>query len=117
MAKRIGCGESALQTLRARLAGDPPLLHENATPPFAPQRFGIVHTVVIDHEEGFWPRYLSQTDVERSGGFFSSSDVGVAGLVTLPNKMGEIYATITNGTGYGAAETDRFKDFAARVSL
>jgi len=37
--------------------------------------------------------------------------------VTLPNKLGEVYATITNGTGYGAAENDRFKDFAARISL
>jgi hypothetical protein len=80
-------------------------------------RFGMLHTVVVDHEEGFWPRYLSLTDVERTGGFFSSADVGAAGLVTLPNKMGEFYATITNGTGYGTAENDRFKDFAARISL
>lgn len=79
-------------------------------------RFGVLHTMLIDHEEGFWPRYISQTDVERAG-FFSSADVGAAGLVTLPNKMGEVYATITNGPGYGSAETDRFKDFAGRVTL
>jgi hypothetical protein len=79
-------------------------------------RVGMLHTVVIDHEEGFWPRWISQTAVERAG-FFSSSDVGVAGLGTLGNKMGEVYATITNGSGYSQSETDRFKDFAARLSL
>jgi hypothetical protein len=79
-------------------------------------RVGMLHTALIDHEEGFWPRYLSQTSVERNG-FFSSSDLGLATLVTLPNKMGEVYATVSNGPGYGAAETDQYKDYSARVSL
>lgn len=79
-------------------------------------RVGILHTVVIDHEEGFWPRYLTNTAIERNS-FFSSADAGVAGLLTLGNKMGEVYATITNGPGYAAAERDRFKDFAARLTL
>jgi len=82
----------------------------------ATARFGMLHTVEIDHEEQFWPRWMSQTAIERSG-FFSSADAGVATLVTLPNKLGEVYATVTNGPGYGTAETDRFKDYAARVSL
>jgi hypothetical protein len=79
-------------------------------------RVGVLHTVAIDHEEGFWPRYLNQTAIERNG-FFSSADAGVAGLLTLGNKWGEIYGTITNGSGYASYEKDRFKDFAARVSL
>jgi hypothetical protein len=79
-------------------------------------RIGMLHTVVVDHEEGFWPRYLGQTAVEVNG-FFSSADVGVASLLTLPNKRGEAYFTITNGTNYNLGETDRFKDFAARLSL
>lgn len=79
-------------------------------------RIGMLHTVVIDHEEGFWPRYLSQTGVERFG-FFSSADLGVATQVSLPGKFGEVYGTITNGPGYTSAETDRFKDFAARLSI
>jgi hypothetical protein len=33
-------------------------------------RIGVLHTVVIDCEEGFWPRYLQQVAVERDG-FFS----------------------------------------------
>ena len=79
-------------------------------------RFGILHTVEIDHEEQFWPRYLSTTPIERAG-FFSSADAGVASLITLPSKMGEAYLTITNGSGYTTRENNRFKDYAARLSL
>ena len=79
-------------------------------------RIGILHTIIIDDEESFWPRYLSQTPVERDG-FFSSADAGAAGLLTLGNKWGEIYGTITNGPGYASYEKDRFKDLALRVSL
>src|ERR1700680_718195 len=79
-------------------------------------RGGLLHTVVIDHIEQFWPRWISQTPVERAG-FFSSADAGVATLWTLPDKVGEFYATITNGPGYTSRETDRFKDYAARLSI
>ncbi|HST07851.1 MAG TPA: hypothetical protein VLJ83_06740 [Gemmatimonadaceae bacterium] len=79
-------------------------------------RGGLLHTVVIDHIESFWPRWISQTPVERAG-FFSSADAGVATLWTLPNKFGEFYATVTNGPGYTSREVDRFKDYAARLSI
>jgi len=79
-------------------------------------RGGLLHNVIIDHVEQFWPRWISQTPIERSGAF-SSSDAGVATLISFPNKFGEIYATIVNGPGYTSRETDRFKDYAARVSL
>jgi hypothetical protein len=79
-------------------------------------RGGLLHTVVIDHMEQFWPRWISQTPVERAG-FFSSADAGVATLWTLPDKFGEFYATITNGPGYASREVDRFKDYAARLSI
>ena len=79
-------------------------------------RGGLLHNVVIDHVETFWPRWISQTPVERAG-FFASSDAGVATLLTFPNKFGEIYANIVNGPGYTSRETDRFKDYAARLSL
>jgi hypothetical protein len=79
-------------------------------------RGGLIHNVVIDHLEQFWPRWISQTAVERAG-FFSSSDAGVGTLVTLPNKFGEFYATVVNGPGYTSRETDRFKDYAARLSI
>ena len=79
-------------------------------------RGGLLHNVVIDHVESFWPRWISQSPVERAG-FFSSSDAGVATLWTLPNKFGEFYATVVNGPGYTSRETDRFKDYAARLSI
>lgn len=79
-------------------------------------RAGLLQTVVIEHVETFWPRWLSQSPVERAG-FFSSADGGISALVTLPSKLGEIYTTITNGPGYTSRETDRFKDYAARISL
>lgn len=79
-------------------------------------RGGLVHTPMIDAEEQFWVRALSQTAVEQSG-FFSSSDAGVASTVTLPRKIGEVYAEVLNGNGFVSRETDRFKDFAARLTL
>jgi hypothetical protein len=75
-----------------------------------------VQTVVVDKEEQYWPRGLSQVALEQ-GGYFSSSDAGVASTVSLPNGFGEIYGAIVNGNGYASRELDRFKDFAARVSF
>ena len=54
--------------------------------------------------------------MERAG-FFSSADAGVATTLSFPNKLGEIYATVVNGPGYTSRETDRFKDYAARLTL
>lgn len=79
-------------------------------------RIGVLHTVAIDHEEKFWPRYLGKVAIERAG-FFSSADVGLAAQVTLPNSWGELYGTITNGNGYENPETNRFKDAALRLSV
>ena len=79
-------------------------------------RGGLLHNVVIDHMEQFWPRWISQTPVERNG-WFSSADAGVATLWSFPNKWGEFYATIVNGPGYSSREVDRFKDYAARLTL
>jgi hypothetical protein len=79
-------------------------------------RVGMLHTVMIEHEESFWPRYLGPVAAERFG-FFSSSDLGVATQVSLPAKLGEVYATVTNGPGYATPENDRFKDVAARLTI
>jgi len=79
-------------------------------------RIGILQNVLIDHIENFWPRYLAQTATERAG-YFSSADVGLATLVTLPHKWGEVYANVVNGPGYQLRERDRFKDFALRLTL
>ena len=79
-------------------------------------RIGILQTVIVEKEEQYWNRGLSQASVEQAG-YFNSADAGAAAVVTLPNRLGEVYATIVNGNGYGSRETDRFKDFQARVSI
>jgi hypothetical protein len=82
----------------------------------AAARFGIVQTVVVDHEEQFWPRWISQPDVERVG-LFNGGDAGVSTLLTLPNRWGEIYAAVVNGPGYTSREIDRFKDPQLRLTV
>ncbi|HEX7942813.1 MAG TPA: hypothetical protein VF488_13465, partial [Gemmatimonadaceae bacterium] len=47
-------------------------------------RIGMLHTVLIDHQETFWPRYLGKVATERFG-FFSSADLGAATQISLPN--------------------------------
>jgi hypothetical protein len=79
-------------------------------------RIGILQNVIIEHTDNFWQRYLGQAATERAG-FFSSADVGIAGQLTLPRKLGEVYATVVNGPGYQSRERDRFKDMAIRLSL
>ena len=79
-------------------------------------RMGLLHTVVVDHLEQFWPRWIAQTDVERAG-LNTSADAGIATQMTLPNKWGEIYGALTNGPGYTSRELDRFKDPQVRLTL
>lgn len=79
-------------------------------------RLGLIQTVMIEKEEQYWNRGLSQVAVEQ-GGYFNSADAGAAVAVSLPGRAGELYATIVNGAGYASRETDRFKDFQARLTL
>lgn len=79
-------------------------------------RMGIINNVIIDHDEEFWPRWISQTLTDRMG-LMSPADGGVGTTLTLPNRLGEIYALVSNGSGYTSRETDRFKDPAIRVTL
>ncbi|MDP9177371.1 MAG: hypothetical protein M3O61_06800 [Gemmatimonadota bacterium] len=79
-------------------------------------RIGLLHNMFIDHEESFWPRWLSTVAVDRAG-YFSSSDAGLATLLTFPNKIGELYAAVYNGPSYTSREVDRFKDFGARLTF
>jgi hypothetical protein len=59
---------------------------------------------------------MGTASVERFG-YFSSADVGVATQLNFPKKKGELYAVVTNGNGYANPETDRFKSYAARMTL
>jgi hypothetical protein len=79
-------------------------------------RVGIMQNVVIEYIESFWPRWVSQSSVERAG-YFASADMGLAAQYNLPNKLGEVYTTVSNGPGYTTRERDRFKDYAVRFTL
>jgi hypothetical protein len=79
-------------------------------------RLGLLQTVFIEHDEQFWPRWISQSPTERAG-YFASADAGIANSISFPSRMGELYTTVTNGPGYTSREVDRFKDVAARVTL
>src|SRR6185503_2686087 len=50
-------------------------------------RIGMLHTVVVEHIEGFWPRYITNTADEIYFNW-SSADVGASSLLTLPKKRG-----------------------------
>jgi hypothetical protein len=79
-------------------------------------RAGMLQTVVIEHVEAFWPRWLGPVAIDRHG-FMSSADVGVASHFALPQRLGEAYVHVVNGPSYTRRESDRFKDFGARLSL
>lgn len=79
-------------------------------------RFGLIHNVFIEHDESFWPRWIATVATDRAG-YFSSADAGIATSLALPANLGEVYATIVNGPGYTSRETDRFKDYAARLTV
>lgn len=88
----------------------------NATDWKAYARLGLLQTVFIEHDEQFWPRWISQSPTERAG-YFSSADAGISSTLSFPGKLGELYAGVTNGPGYTSREVDRFKDYAARVTI
>jgi hypothetical protein len=79
-------------------------------------RGGLVHSAVLDYEEQFWPRWIAKTAIDQNK-FFASSDAGIATIVSLPNKVGEAYISVVNGSGYDNRESDRFKDYQARLAL
>jgi hypothetical protein len=79
-------------------------------------KVGLLTTPITEFEESYWPRWLAQTAPDRNA-LFSPSDAGLGAQLTLPNRLGSLYGTVTNGSGYAGAESDRFKDFAVRLSL
>jgi hypothetical protein len=46
-----------------------------------------------------------------------SADAGLGTILTLPNRFGQIYGLVTNGSGYTSREADRFKDPQLRLTL
>jgi hypothetical protein len=78
-------------------------------------RFGLEQTPEIDMMESFWQRGITNTPIDYLS-FVPSSDLGAVVIYNLPGKMGQFYGGVFNGTGYGSAETDHFKNVNARFS-
>lgn len=79
-------------------------------------RLGMQQTVVIEHEEQFWPRWIARTGIERTGAF-SSADLGASTTLGFGGGATELFAMVANGNGYTTPESDRFKDYSARLSI
>ena len=79
-------------------------------------RLGMLQTPIIELEEQVWIRGLGPTAVDQTG-FFSSADLGATTTLTLPDRLGELLLGVYNGNGYQSRETDRFKDYGARLTL
>lgn len=79
-------------------------------------RLGIIGTVIVEVVDELWPRWISKSPVDRYD-FMSSADVGGGVQLASAGGRAELYATVTNGEGYQRGETDRFKDYAARLTL
>lgn len=79
-------------------------------------RIGLVHTPIAEYEESFFLRYVSAGSLDPAG-YFQTADAGIGSAWTLPSRRGELYLAVLNGNGYSSRETDRFKDFGARLSL
>ncbi len=79
-------------------------------------RLGMQQTVIVEQIEQFWPRWIARTGVERSG-YFSSSDLGASTTLSFGGGAAELFAMIANGNGYATPESDRFKDYSARVNF
>lgn len=79
-------------------------------------RLGMQQTVIIEHEEQFWPRWIARTGIERTGAF-SSADLGASTTLGFAGGMTELFVMVANGNGYTTPESDRFKDYSARISI
>ena len=82
----------------------------------AAARLGLITTPIVDYEESFWLRGLQQVALDQNG-YWPSSDAGASTLITLPDRLGETYVGVWNGSGFSSRETDRFKDYGGRFSF
>ena len=80
-------------------------------------RFGLTETPWIPYEEGLWDyRFVSETAPDYEG-FMPSSDLGVAVVGNLFNKLIDYHVMVSNGEGYQAPQNGRGYAGAARIAL
>jgi hypothetical protein len=80
-------------------------------------RFGLTETPWIPYEEGLWNyRFVSETAPDYEG-FAPSSDMGVAVVGSLFNKLIDYHIMGSNGEGYQAPQNGRGYAAAARIAF
>jgi hypothetical protein len=80
-------------------------------------KLGMIPGAWFGFVDGLWKYRGIAASVGDRLGYFSSADVGVSFHYSLPGKIGEVSAFILNGSGFTAAETNRFKDYAVRATF
>jgi hypothetical protein len=79
-------------------------------------KFGQIHTVWLDWEEGLWDYRMQGTMPIERYGYASSSDVGVGVDGAWADQRLDVQVAAHNGEGYHGIEGDEHKDVSARAS-
>ncbi len=80
-------------------------------------RFGLTETPWIPYEEGLWEyRFVSETAPDYEG-FMPSSDLGLAVVGSLFDKLIDYHVMVSNGEGYQSQQNGRGYAGAARIAL
>jgi hypothetical protein len=80
-------------------------------------KLGMIPTVWVGFVDTYWKYRGISSGITDKDSYFSSADLGVSASYNLPSKLGEISAFILNGSGYTAPESNRYKDYGARLTL
>lgn len=79
-------------------------------------KFGQMHTVWLDWEEGLWDYRMQGTMPIERYGYTSSSDLGAGVDGAWGAQKLNVQVAVQNGEGYHGAEGDKHKDVGARAS-
>ena len=79
-------------------------------------KFGQIHTVWLDWEEGLWDYRMQGTMPIERYGYTSSSDLGAGVDGAWDDQKLNVQLAVHNGESYHGAEGDKHKDVSARAS-
>ncbi len=79
-------------------------------------KFGQIHTVLLDWEEGLWDYRMQGTMPIERYGYWTSSDLGVGLDGAWDDQRFNLQVAAQNGESYHGAEGDKHKDVSARAS-
>ncbi len=80
-------------------------------------KFGQTQTPFVDWQEGLWGYRMQGPVAVDKFGYLTSSDIGIGLDGAWSGQKVNLQLMASNGEGYHAAEADKHKDVAARVSV